>query len=252
MDYHKACFNVYNNVNYRQRSLTLQPGALAELSQYSKYPNEFMLTKYFNSQKRAEYANVPLEPEQLFPHHLHQSHPRSQHPHVHTRTQSRHLYHTTCPLNVSNQYYNLEQAIIPTRSRHASPINEPPPMHGRVVQLDNLTIMQVCNELGYELDSNPPVPPARSYTISASRDCVFYKNRFPQERFVKGSFKDPKTGVPIPKGSLVTVLHVSTEDRSKFTVCFQDQHIDIPHQLTQPYEALPWGLNINPNRTSYN
>lgn len=230
-------FNTYNNISYRQRSQTLQPGALAEFYNQTN-PKHFIMSKFFNSQKRADYANVPPEPEQSLssPYHLHQPHPRSHHPHVHTRTHSQHHYHTTCPVNVPNQYYNLEPP--PARSKHVSPINEPPPMHTRVVQqLDNLTIMQVCNELGYELDSNPPVPPPRSYTISASRDGVFYKNPFPQARFVKGGFTEPKSGTYIPKGSLVLVLCVSKEDRSKFTVCFQDQHVDMPHQLTQPYGA---------------
>ena len=60
-----------------------------------------------------------------------------------------------------------------------------------------------------------------------------YKFTFPQRRFIKGQFTDPVTGISLPPGATVSVLGTSKDDRSKFTVCYKDQHIDMPHQLTQ-------------------
>lgn len=240
------CFNTYNNtnnINYRQRSQTLQPirgDALSELTNAN-----FMISKYFNSQlaqeaDRANYANVPLKDpeEQLFmqqqPHHLHT---RPHHQHVHSRSHSHHYYHTMCQSNDVHQsnYYNLSNfgtTIIPARStRHPSPINEPQPMHNQVAPLDNITFMQVCAELG-NIDSPPPMPSSRNYTISGTREGGLYKITFPQRRYIKGHYSDPITGVSLTPGSIVSVLGPSKEDRGKFTVCYNDKHIDMPHLLT--------------------
>jgi len=242
MDYN-PCFNTYNNISYRQRSQTLQPirgGTIAELSN----SKQFMLNKYFTSQmnsvdsERANYANVPPDADETLLIRPHQHQPHNPHPrphqHVHNRSHSQHYYHTMCQVNDLNNYYNLSNigtTIIPARSRHPSPINEPPPMHNHVTQLDSITIMVVCNELGI-LDSPPPMPNPRKYSVSGSRECGLYKIAFPQRRFVKGHFTDPNTGICLTPGSLVSVLGPSKDDRAKFTVCYNDQHIDMPHQLT--------------------
>lgn len=247
MDY-PPCFNTYNNINYRQRSQTLQPirgDALAEIPN----PN-FMIAKYLTSQlpesERANYANVPLEdPEEILfmqqqqPRHLH-SRP---HQHVHSRSHSHHYYHTMCQANDLQQanYYNLSNVgttIIPARStRHPSPINEPQPMHNQLAKLDKITLMQVCAELG-NIDSPPPMPSSRNYTISGSREEGLYKITFPQRRYIKGHYLDPITGVSLAPGSIVSVLGPLEGDPSKFTVCYNDQHIDLPNTLTDGCQPL--------------
>lgn len=231
-------FNLYNNVSYRQRSQTMQPTRGSDLGELT-YSKQAQVHKYLHSQMdsidsgRANYANV-----------LHPSRP---HQHVHTRSQSQHYYHTMCPsANDFNNYYNISNVPggttnIPTRSRHPSPIIEPPTIHNHIVHhIDSITIMQVCNELGY-LDSPPAMPSSRNYTISASKECgLLYKIPFPQRRFTRGQFTHPFTGMSVAPNSLVTVLGPSKEDRSKFTVCYNDQHIDIPHQLTHVPEPTHW------------
>lgn len=249
MDY-SPCINTYNNVGYRQRSQTLQPIRGSALPEFND-PKQFMLIKYFASQfnpvdsERANYANMPTAQEEpIMPnqtrhhshhaHHLH--HPRPNYQHVHSRSHSRHYYQPMCQVNDLNGYYNLSNigtTIKPARSRLPSPVNEPPPIHSRVAQLDSITVMQVCVELGNLVDSPPPLPSSRHYTISDSRQCGLFKIKFPQRRYIKGQFTDHVTGTSLPPGSIVSVLGPSKEDRSKFTICYNEQHIDIPHQLTQ-------------------
>lgn len=232
-----ACFNTYHNINYRQRSQTLQHfrgGALEE-------SKRFIMAMYFNSQDpdRAKYANVHHHEQDEQPlsdaHLLHQPIPRHHNQYAHSRSRSQHHYHTMCQANDPTNYYNLsnfEQTIIPAQSKHVSPINEPLNMHNTVAPLDSIRVMQVCTELGYDLDSNPKIPPSRNYTISVSRGCAF-KSPFPQRRFVKELYTDPVSGQTLTPDTLVTILGVSKRDRSKFGACFNDQHVEIPHRLTQ-------------------
>lgn len=240
MDY-PTCFNTYNNVNYRQRSQTMQP-TRGSASGDLDYAKKFILTKYLESQidsgdsERANYANVPQD-----------SHTVSRpHQHVHTRSLSQHHYYHTMRHQDFNNYYNISNVptgttIVPARSRHPSPINEPPAMHNHMGHMDSITLFQICNEL-FPLDSPPPMPNSRNYTILGSKECCpLYKAPFPQRRFTRGHFTDPQTGISLAPNSPVSVLGPSKEDRSKFTVCYNDQHIDIPHQLTQAPEPVHWG-----------
>lgn len=230
-----ACFNTYNNINYRQKSQTLQPS-----------DKHYLLDKFFASHMaqvgadRANYANVdPIDQEESFlMHHHHQPsrhhshHHTRPHQHVHSRSHSQHYYHTMYQVNDLNNYYNIS-TIVPaiTRSRR-SPINEPPPpIHNPVAHLDCITVMQVCNELGNNIDSSPPMPNPRNYSILNTREGLF-KVAFPQTRAMKNNYRDPLTGTVIKSGESVSVLGPSKDDRSKFTVCFNDKHIDLPHQHT--------------------
>lgn len=176
-------------------------------------------------------------------HHHHRSHSQA-------HTFARGSYHTMCQANDYNNYYNLSNigtTIIPARSRRHSPINEAVassmhrtmianrqnPHHGQMPQMTPLTLMQVCEEKYGNVDAPPPMPASRNYTISCCRNSrALYKLSFPQQRLVRGHFTDPVTRVSIKPNSQVTVIGPSQEDRSKFTVCYKDQHVDMPHQLT--------------------
>lgn len=235
------CFNTYNNINYRQKSQTLQPN-----------DKQFLLNKYFASQMaqlarqdRSNYANVFVDQEEpafLLHHHQPRHLPRHSLPHhhqqpLHNRSHSQHYYHTMYPVNDLNNYCNIStigQAIKPARTRPQSPITneQPSPLNNPVAQLDCITVMQVCNELGNNIDSAPPVPNGRTYSILRTRDGLF-KVAFPQTRVMKSDYADPHTGTVIKSGESVSVLGPSKEDRSLFTVCYQDKHMDLPHQLTR-------------------
>lgn len=234
------CLNVYHNLNYQRRSQTLQPMR----SNMMQDPKHFMLQKFFESQyhyntelDRAKYANVPVEQD----HHLAMPMPRHHLPirphHVHHRSQSQHYYHNMSPINdtinYNNQYYNLSNTdtIKPARSRHL-PTNIPNSMHPcNVAHLDDLTAMQVMGELGIHLDTEPPIPPSRKYTVSGSCNSGLFKISFPQYRVVNLEYTDPYTQVTIKPGETVTVLGYSNDDCSKFNVCYKDQHIEMPHKI---------------------
>lgn len=242
------CLNTHSNVNRQRRSHTLHGNM------------NFIIQKYFASQNALanaqeigprNYANVPLDSDNLVTpvlnfshnHHHHQPsrishHSRSNHQRVHSQSQSQHLYHTTHGVNDLNNYYNICN-IFPqhgpiSRPCH-SPINEPqPPMHNPK-NFNCLTVMHVCNEMGTNIDSAPPMPKSRQYTISRTRNALF-KVAFPQTRTMKVDYQDMRTKTFIKAHEDITVLHPSKEDRSKFTVCYNEQHFDMPHQHTL---ALP-------------
>lgn len=249
--------NIYNNISYPNRSQTMQPRFRGDALNELTGPKQFMINKYLVSlmkadSERANYANVQLDRDQTLPMQDRHQPSNQHHQHLHTRSRSQNHYHTMChQVNDPNNYYNLNigsTTIIPERARHhSSPMNKaplapssvvPPPVHNRLAQFDTITIMQVCNELG-NLDTSPPMPSPRNYTISGSKNCCMYKNPFPQCRYLKGQFTDPITGISIPPRTPVTVLCVSKADRSKFTVCYRDHHIDLPHQLTHPLQPHP-------------
>lgn len=256
-----------NNLNsrHRQKAQTLQPGG-----------NMFLLQKYFDSANApwvqpTTYANVPNhEDDPLSPishqqhqtHHNHHhqrqqsrhSHRSHHHQHLHARSHSQHYYQPmlTQGLNDLNCYYNVVPPGI-TRSRH-SPSNEPPrPIHTHPGQLDCITLMQVCNELGNNIDSAPPMPSSRKYTISRTQGETF-KVALPQKRIMNVDFCDQFTGTSIKAGESISVLEPSNDDRSKFTICYDHKYIDLPHQYTQaPQVHLNLGYNhgfINPQNIS--
>lgn len=173
----------------------------------------FILGKYFNSQfpERANYANVPFDTERQ--------------PHIHTRSHSQHHYHQ------ANNYYNVSNVEPNLDTPRNICI---PPMHDHCVMqegINALRILEVCNELG-SIDTAAPIPPRRNYTICSSRDHSLYKLPFPQHRYTTDRYIDPHRRIIIPARSPIVVIGPS-EDRSKFSICFNDQHLDIPHHLTQ-------------------
>lgn len=243
---------VYDNVaqQNRRRAQTMQ--TTFRLTDDKPGAPSFIIQKYFQSRgdpmietiERANYANVgPLNESIIdehlvvpLPHKYMPSNRSSHHNHMHHRSQSQHYYHTmggqANESNHHNNYYNLSNmgtTVVTARARHTSPINGPPPLHNRVAPLDTITVMQVCNELGYHLDSAPRMPPPRNYSISKDRRS---KIAFPQQRYVKTQFTDPITNVTLQPDAPITVLGPSKDDRSKFEVCYNNYHLDMPHQWT--------------------
>ena len=237
------CLNIHRNVNRQNRSHTMN----ADMG--------YMIQKYLESYNPAQeiginYANVPpvsndlVTPVHNFSHshshHHHQPsrishHSRSNHQRVNSQSQSQHLYHTTHGVN---NYYNISNVFpqhSPISRTCRSPINEPEPIKHNPENFNCLTVMHVCNEMGNNIDSAPPMPKSRQYTISTFRNALF-KVAFPQTRTMKVDFLDMRTKTFIKANESITVLHPSKEDRSKFTVCYNNQHFDMPHQHTS---ALP-------------
>ena len=226
-------FNTYNNINYKQRSKTLQPD--------KKFLMEKFFEKLSEQQERANYANVPVDSggdsiisqnnHMLRPHQL-----RSHHQSLHSRSHSHHYCHTmpySPPANDLNNYYNISNVRPPlTRSRHSQVHEAPsPPVNTCVEKLDCLAVMHVCNELGNNVDSAPPLPSSRKYSIAITNQGLF-KVAFPQIRTMKGDYFDPTTRTLIKAGDLVSVSGASKEDRGKFDVYHYHKCISLPHQLT--------------------
>lgn len=238
---HPLCFSTSRcqNLKYRQRSQTLQHFRGDALSQLP-HSKQYLLAMYLNSQDpNGAYVNVHQElPEEPFvlPHHPHNPIPRSLHQYSHSRSHSQHHYHTAHPAEDPSNYYNIssvEPTNIPTRPKHVSPIDEPLTIHNPLTPLDSIGVMQVCNELGYDLDSNPQIPPSRSYTISRSKGRTLYKNSFPQERFMRHHYTDPITRISLLPFSMIKIISVSKKDRSMFLVNYNGLFVDVPHQFTQ-------------------
>lgn len=248
MNFHNPL--LYDNVTQqnRRRAQTMQPTSFRGNFVEDRVVNpQFILEKYFDSQfkERANYANVgpPTESivdDQHFQPRLNCYTSKSPHQHhMHLRSQSQHYYNAmanqTNDSNHHNNYYNLSNlgtTIIPARSRHPSPYNSHIPQHNHIPPLDPIVVMKICNELELHLDSAPPMPAPRNYSVIKSRDRSLYKMPFPQWRYVKGQFTDPLTRITLPAGAPIMVLHPAKDDRSKFTVCYNNLHLDIPHQLT--------------------
>lgn len=206
----------------------------------------------------AKYANIPLdEPQEpSFYHHQHHPHPHpmehpssrpsAHHQHVHTRSQSHsHYYHTMGRLNGQDYYYNIPNgptAIETNQLRRSPPqMHDPPPLRSphNHAKLDPLILMQVCNEISdTPIDSCPPIPKSRDYTVAAARNGNLYRFSFPQRRYITSLYTCPEKKITLPKNQIVTVFGPSQSDRSKFTVCCrsccgQPVQLDIQHQLTK-------------------
>lgn len=238
---HPLCFSAAQcqNLKYRQRSQTLQHFRSDALNQLP-HSKEYLLAMYLNSQDpNGAYVNINQElPEEplILPHHPHNPIPRSLHQYSHSRSHSQHHYHTAHQANDPSNYYNIsnvEPNNIPISSKRVSHINEPLTIHNPLTPLDSIGVMQVCNELGFDLDSNPQIPPSRSYTISKSSGRTLYKNSFPQKRVMKDHYTDPSTKISIPTFSMIKVIGVSKKDRSMFLANYNGFYVDIPHHFTQ-------------------
>ena len=249
-------FNTYNNISYRQRAKTFQPEHVSNLhyrSEHAPPDKDYLLVKYFEKlremreqqEERANYANVPIDLENpISVQNHHQSrrshHFRSPHQNLHSRSHSHHYSHTMPhhqpPVNDPNNYCNISNLGIPVRSRY-SHINEPPPpVHNRG-KLDIIAVMHVCNELGNNIDSAPPMPSSRKYSIANTNQGLF-KMAFPQMRTMKKDFVDPTTCTQIKAGESIRVMGPAKEDRGKFSILHKDRYISLPHQLTQAQSWL--------------
>lgn len=275
MDRQPCNFSICNNANnqlYRHKARTFQPqmhpgrGILGLDSANIPGDKCFILNKFLTSTmphhqaepQQAGYANLPGdEPQESFIYHQHRHpHPLQHaprhaphHQHVHTRSQSHsNYYHTMGHYPGNDYYYNLptRQTAIAANNLGRSPqqIHDPPlrsqPMHTHG-KLDPLKVMEVCNEISDRpIDSSPPIPKSRDYTVAFMRDGNLYRFGFPQKRYITGSYRDPVKNIALSKDQLVTVLGPSQGDRSKFTVCFSSCagccdpiQLDIQHQLTK-------------------
>lgn len=272
-----TCFHVYHSIGNNRKSQTLQP--IRGCDHYAK----FMLSKNYNSQidnivpDQENYANLgPAEPDsnetlamtissnnqlshsqrickgpvQLPNRDIHQQHQRqlgepqsilsspsvaaNQHNTFHCRS----LSHLNEDLN---NYYNLS----PSNGR-ADPRKQPPQV-ARTRHLKAIEFMQVCNELGV-LDSAPPLPPSRQYSISQAHSGFgLYKLEFPHRRYVNQDYVDPVSKTALLRGQLVLALRPSKSNRSKFTVILLDNNqsptkplqFDVPHQITLAPQPAP-------------
>jgi hypothetical protein len=77
------------------------------------------------------------------------------------------------------------------------------------------------------------MPSSRQYSI-VSFDDRYFKVAFPHTRTMTKRFTDPHTKLRIEPGETVSVLGPSKDDRSKFTICYKEQHIDLAYQYTKP------------------
>lgn len=264
MDYYLSCSNTYNNIsNRQQRSQTLQPIRGNE--------KNFIFNKYFSSQRepnllepeRVNYANVPCpassedllllsHQSRRIPWCVHRKSLSGIRPnlspstfHVPDRVSPpQHLCHNTLQVPDFNNYYNITNmpATVHDALKHPSPINNirAPPFHNHIGQLDNMTLDQVNIELGHDLDSPPPMPSPRHYSVIQTPDGCLYKTKIPHQRTLIKPFMDPVSGTTVPSGASVDVMSTSKEDRSKFTVYYESKHIDIPH----PFTKLPLPSSI--------
>lgn len=223
---------------------------------FAAQTKQYIIQKYLEStrEQNANYANVPIAPiapvTPVYNHHHHQNYHVHQpsrlshrsHHHVHSRTHSQHYYQTMYP--EFNQYYNVSNLMQLGMARsHHSPGNEPPPPHmHNPPQLDCITVMQVCNELGNNIDSSPAMPESRQYSIIRTKRALF-KLAYPQMRTTKGNFLDQRTRTYVKAGETISVLGPSKDDRSKVSICYNEKHFDMPHQLTLP-PPLTWNQPV--------
>lgn len=208
---------------------------------------KLIIQKYLESTRReqANYANVPAD-NQTPPvtpvhhqqnYHVHHpsrvSHHSRSHHHVHSRTFIQHYYRPLFTHDV-NSYYNMPNVGM-TRSHHSPVLNRPPPpphMHNPP-QLDCITVMHVCNELGNNIDSSPPMPESRQYSVIRFKQTLV-KLAYPQMRTTKSDFLDHRTRTYVKAGETISVLGPTKDDRSMVSICYRGQHLVIPHQLTRP------------------
>lgn len=240
--------NFANNAD-RQKAYTFNEGHNDKNYIMEKYmrslTQEGQVTNYANIQQPDISATSTLAANRIISknHHQRQASRLSQ-SQLHRRTHQQHYYQTMHPhhtvhpsFNIPNNYYNLTglNGTVPpppaiTGPRH-SPMHDPPPLLNNRTQLDCITVMQVCNELGNNIDQAPPMPRSRQYSIVRTNNGN-YKVAFPQTRIMTKNFHDQHTKLEIKIGEVVSVLGPSREDRSKFTICYKEQHIDVQHQYT--------------------
>lgn len=171
--------------------------------------------------------------------------------HFHCRSQSQHHYNAMLhPPPDYNNYYNLPQGdpcldhsppppiIMPSRQHqhnqrhHHHHHHHQQQQQQRRTQLDSITVMRLSAELGVNIDEAPRMPPSRKYSIS-TRGRDWYRVPFPQTRVMTVDVNDPEENIHIRKGESVIVLGPSKGDRSKFTICYNGGHIELPHLFTQ-------------------
>lgn len=217
-----------------------------------------LMRKYLQSQLREQnYENVPkaLDPQknQMFMsrpsfHYRQASLGRHTTNQYHSRSHSQHHYNAMLQSPECNNYCNLPPHLdaVPAYPRinqgNRSNHSPPPPMmttqhqvttQQKRVQLDSMTVMRLGAELNVTVDAAPEMPPSRQYSIVETRHGQLYKIPFPHVRILNTNVNNSQDNVSIRKGEPVTVLGPSSEDRSKFTICYKKAHTQVPHQYTQ-------------------
>lgn len=167
---------------------------------------------------------------------LHQQHPPPASVSLHQLNQH-HIFpgaHSSPSIHQQHHHNNTATSRHHThQQQHAA---QPPHLPHKV---DMIAVMQVCTELGY-LDTQPPTPSARNYTVSSTRDGRLFKVNYPQRRILKSPFTDRSTGLCLPRGSPLFVKGPSKEDRSKLSAYYNEHQLDIPFvqtHLPQPSVA---------------
>ncbi|XP_077979493.1 uncharacterized protein LOC144434854 [Glandiceps talaboti] len=92
---------------------------------------------------------------------------------------------------------------------------------------DIKTIQQTCYLYGLDMDSPPPLPSSRSYTVTGNM-----KMGFPQTRIMKHNFSENQGQVILRKGETVQVVGVSPR-RGHLMVEYNDSVLHVPYQLTE-------------------
>lgn len=105
-------------------------------------------------------------------------------------------------------------------------------------KINLLSLMEINARLGLAVDSSPPVPDSRQYSIVRNlptRHGHPLKVKFPQQRMMKKKYTDSGSGCGLKEKEVVVVSGPSQEDRSKLTVCLPNGlAIDVPYQFFYP------------------
>lgn len=238
---HQLCTNDHTNIC--QRSHTWQP---FRCNREPGIDKRYMINKYFESLivDKEKYANMPPvhnESQQPVQKEHNTGHTIQPSPYgLDCGSQSQHHCQNYNQADDPNNYYNMFDLRGPN---HRSTTNETLPMIQNHGQVDSITVLQQAWTDRGNLDTEPPLPSPRKYSIASAPDGCRYKVKMPHRRLTKFPFTDPKLGVFLRPGSCVTVLHPSKQDRSKFTVLYQLEStcmaIDIPQQITAEPSLMP-------------
>lgn len=127
---------------------------------------------------------------------------------------------------------NLKRSLeMQMKGRHASKLNHnhvrsslPPSDELRV---DTKTAEQSCSLFGLDMDTPPPLPKSRPYTVMGNM-----KMGFPQTRVMKVDYPDDGSEVILRKGEAVKVIRAS-EKRGYLVVEHRNTTLDLPFQVME-------------------
>ncbi|XP_077867998.1 unconventional myosin-X-like [Saccoglossus kowalevskii] len=153
-----------------------------------------------------------------------------------------HVRKLACLKNWPSLKRTLEQKLRIRTQNHEQLMSRRSPMYQeiersrkRVIEnesCDIKTIQQTCYLYGLDMDSPPPLPSSRSYTVTGNM-----KMGFPQCRVMKHSFPEGSGEKILRKGELVQVTGVSPR-RGHLMIEHKDNTLHVPYQLTE-IKALP-------------